>query len=121
MFTIKIYADGHTFIRSATSIEIINYDSANYQELCLDLKKDYLASGILDDFIPNESELEIEDQKEHYLETLLPYSFLFYESEGNSNKWYFHGGDTGYIVNDRGQTIETIKAPSAIAVEIKEE
>ncbi len=123
MFTIKLYADGHTFIRSATSIEIINQGSENYHELCATLKEDYLASGVVDDqgFEANENSLSVDDQKEHWLESNMPHTFMFYESDGEPCKWYFHGDDTAYIVNEQGKTIERVKGVSVMSSLVESE
>ena len=120
MFTIKIYANGSIFIRPCESVHILTSEGETYQEECTKLKDDYLASGICDTFRPSGSELSDEDQLQHYMQSMMPFAFIFYDQGAASNTWFMHGSDQAYVVNEQGQTIETVRQPKTLTAEIEE-
>jgi len=119
MFTLKIYADGCTFLRLCTDLQIIYSGSETFAAECAALKEDYSASGIIDDFKPNsDSDLSVEAQQEHYLESLMPYAIMHYN--GSDGTWALYGDDRVYVINEQGKTIENIKQPNVLITEVEE-
>lgn len=117
MFTIKIYADGSTFIRSCNSVHIIQQQDltsdnpSTYDEECASLKEDYANSSILDDLVAQEGGLSLEAMQEHKLQEMMPYAFIHYDWNGEECKWLLHGHDKAYIISEQGKTIEAITRP----------
>ena len=117
MFTLKIIANGSIFIRPCSEAHIITNDGETYEEECLKLKADYVASGVLPDSdFCDDCGVSIEVQREHKLEEMMPYAFLFYETDGKDGSRMLYDDDQAFIVNEQGKTIQAVREPRVLSI-----
>lgn len=96
MQTVKIYANGSSFITEMDPVVILRPGADNWQEAVSEL-----------DFERNKS------RKPDITQTIDPHSIITgMASDGQERMFGLFEGNTGYVMNTEGRTVETIRAPA---------
>jgi len=108
MYTLKIYVNGDTFIKSCSSIHFSGLNSPELSNMRLGMQEER-----------NQILAENPDVNEEDVDMPIPWGALKYAEEGGDgqySEWPMFSDNVAYIVNENGKTIEAITPPRSASI-----